>query len=360
MSYNCRTNIIIGQRRNGKTYEVKSKFLDFYKEDNEWYFIYVRRTQSQVASTKVSTLFSDMKEKCIEAFGSEQKYSSIKGFYFINKDGEEKIFGKTVSLEKAMDIKGMTFPEKCFIYFDEFIDDMYFKDEVRRYLNVIKTITSNSDKCIIFLTANTISKYCPYFKLFGVDIQKLKKGCIGVVRHRNGATIAIERTRTKVDDEIDIKNNDKYVGFDDDETVKMMLYGDWQNNNECIKNIDGISWSYKYRSLVPVYLTSLKNVYEISLTKENKYPITFVRKINTQNGIVRNDIKINLSHDDTVILQTNSGKIIPKFNRISKLFFDENIYRKLCIVSECIKVGRVIFDTIETGTEFKQAYEEIM
>ena len=80
----------------------------------------------------------------------------------------------------------------------------------------------------------------------------------------------------------------------------------------------------------------------------------------SEEGIVRNDIKINLSHDDTVILQTNSGKIIPKFNRISKLFFDENIYRKLCIVSECIKVGRVIFDTIETGTEFKQAYEEIM
>lgn len=359
MSYGCSTNAVIGKRRNGKTYEIKSKFLEFYKEDNEWFYIYVRQLQTQVANTKVSSHFDDMKEKCKEVFGGEVLYSSIKGFYVVNEDGEIKVIGRVASLEKVMDAKGVVFPPKCFIYFDEFINDSYFKDETTRYLNLIKTITSVSKQSIIFLSANTISKYCPYFELWGIDIKKLKKGCIGVVKHKHGATVALEYSKSKSELDDLGNTNDKYIGFDENETVKMMLYGDWQSNPENIKTVDGVGWSCKDRRLLPFYITSLRNVYEITMYK-SKYPIMFVRKINTQNGIVRNEIKYNLSHDNTVELLKNNGEYVPKFNKVSKMFIDERTYDKIITLKECLITGRCIFDTVENGTEFKVAFDGIL
>lgn len=357
LSYGCSTNAVIGQRRNGKTYEIKNKFLEYYENDNDWFFIYIRQLHTQVAYTKVRSLFDDMKERCIEVFGGQIQYSPIKGF-FVQTEECEKIIGRVASVEKCMDSKGVVFPPKCFIYFDEFINDTYFKDETRRYMNVIKSITSVSKQSIIFLSANTISRYCPYFDLWGIDIKKLKKGCIGVAKHKKGATVAVEysKTRIELDDLGNVK--DKYIGFDENETVNMMLYGDWQSDHENVKTVDGIGWSCKNRKLMPFYVTSLRNVYEITMYKQ-KYPIMFIRKINTQNGIVRDEIKYNLSHDNTVELLKNDGTYVPKFNKISKVFFSDIIYEKIMILKECLSVGRCIFDTVESGTEFKVAFNGV-
>lgn len=346
---------IVGERSNGKTYSVKERIIDkLYLNGDK--FVYMRRMHRHITRKKMKKVFQDINEYAYEKLNSFISYDTENDFTITDENGKKQTVGACVSIEDAIDLKGIPYNEIKTIFFDEFLDLNYMDDEIERFLNIISTIVRERNDVEIFLCGNTISKYCPYFDLFGVDPRKLKQGEIAYFTHKKGVTFALEYCKSKVQ-EMGKEKTHKYLGFDDNKTVDMILYGDWEYKETNIKNVDGIGWNSN-RTLIPTYITSLGNVYEMSLTQE-KDKILFVRKLNTQNGFVKTIIKYNLSFDNSVILNTKNGSV-PIYSKVSKMFMGENLYNQLQIAKECLRVNRVVYDTFETGTEFLIVADKVL
>ena len=53
------------------------------------------------------------------------------------------------------------------------------KDELSRFDNTLSTIIrGDNTNVVIWMLANTVSKYSPYFLRFGIDINKVEQGTI--------------------------------------------------------------------------------------------------------------------------------------------------------------------------------------
>lgn len=341
--------ILIGKRSNGKTYAVKNEILEEISKGNQ--FVYIRRRHSQITRRKMVRLFDDIDDVCNEKLGSSIDYSTDKGFY-TTIDGELKTVGVALSLQDYIDDKGIPYNKCTIVLFDEFVDISYLENETQAFLNVISTIVRKRKNVRIYMCANSTGTYSPYFDLFKIDRYQLRKGCIHTVQHQHGVKIAIQYFRDRdTPEERFKKHQDVYLGFDDNETVKMILFGDWEKDDCNIKEIDGVGWNCE-RKLAPFYTTYQNRVFEISLFQKAKLPIVFVRQINTQNGNVRKYIRYNYSIDNTQKLTTQNG-IVPYIAKFNSLI-DKNCYEFYSIIKKTFELNRVVFDSLETGTYFNE------
>lgn len=353
-SYNCNWNIIIGKRSNGKTYSVKKYIVDMLATYKNSQFVYMRRLHKYCVRDNMIKLFDDIKDYCVEMLGDTISFSTARGFYLTN-DPDKKTIGDIMTLDDMTTKKGISYDSVKTILFDEFLDDNgYMDNEINLFLNCISTIVRARTDVKIFILGNTITEYCPYFKLFKIDVKKLKKGHITYIEHKKGARVVVEYCR----DTIMTKESEKeYMGFDDTNETCVIVDGDWETDNLTTKEIDGINWSYKHRKLIPVYFSGMDYVFEISITKNLKFPIVFIRRLNTQNGMVNENVKINLSLDETII--KNKNGIVPTFGKPSELM-GEGLINMLRIFDDCLRCGRAIYTNALDGTRFLTIYNEII
>ena len=346
--------IIIGERSNGKTYSVKDRIKQMLYDNPDAKFVYLRRRHDYIVRTKTMEVFADINDKVFELLGSYINYSPNKGFYL--EDDEDKQIGWALSVEDAYKYKGVPFKDVKIILFDEFIDKEYMEKEIELFINIISTVTRGNE-CEIFMLANTVSRNCPYFDLFGIDVSKLRKGTINIVHHHNGVSATIEYCKTLVFDGKDVKSKkNKYVGFDGNETVQMVMFGDWEHDNLPTTEIDGVMWNCKSRILIPIYFSDSRSVYEISI-KLDGIPVGFCRRVNTQDGKVNAKIRFNISPD--CIKLSNKNGAVPTFRKPSKILMGEEIFNYLSLFLECVKTGRVLYTNALDGTEFLQIIERM-
>ena len=179
----CDINLCIGQRGNGKTYGVLKFFLQEYKRTKKR-FCYVRRWKDDIPQYNMELLFTPFANDIAQIFGEGYSigYNNRK-FYLIN-DAEEKIdiIGYVLSLSASHHYKSVAFINVGFILFDEFIPTQGEKklaNEKSRYENMLSTVIRGENKNVrLFLLANTISKYSPYFLMYGIEINKVDQGSI--------------------------------------------------------------------------------------------------------------------------------------------------------------------------------------
>lgn len=347
--------LIYGERGDGKTYGGKEIVIDDYKDRGKR-FVYMRRTHQHIVRSKMVKVFDDIQHYAEKMLNSKIYFDSQMGFYII-KDGEKEVVGYCTSVQDAMNVKSIPLVNIGYILFDEFIDYNYFENETSMFLHAISTICRppNHDVKILML-GNTIHKDCPYFKLMGVDTSKIKQGQYYYLKHELGASITVYRTPTKVDSLVGNVKKDSYIGFDDNESVSMIMFGEWEYNNCITTQIDGVGWNCM-KNLVPIYFTALGNVYEIAIHIDTQIPITFIRKVNTQNGKCSKLVKYNLTVDRSVNLINKRG-IVPTITSVND-FIDENTLNKWSIFIKCLECGRIIYDKIETGSEFIHFYGKI-
>lgn len=347
--------LVIGERGNGKTYGAKMILINNFITDRSK-FAYVRRRADQITRKDMKRLFADINDRCCEeaVLGDTIKYTTEAGFYIEDEDGNQTILGYPFSIENSIYKKGIPWNDIKIIFIDEFLEyGNPVQDEISQFIHLISTIVRKRDDVTIIMCANTVTKMSPYFDLFGIDMKKLKQGQIYTFIHQNGVSGAIEWCASSNVTKEGKKIVDHYVGFDNNPTSNMILYGEWEYDLVNTLNIDGIGWSSK-RKLVPIYVTAIGEVYEISLCMK-KDPIAFIRKINTQNGMVRGDIKYNLSYDNSLILVSKNGTI-PMYGHVNKLM-DENTIALWDIVKMCIDAKRVVYDKIESGSDFMRVYK---
>lgn len=347
MKYDVKYRLIIGERSNGKTYAVKKYVIDNYKSTGKM-FMYVRRTHQEIVRKYIREVFQDIQDYAMEVLGSPIYFKQDIGFFIRDEDENEIPIGYYTSLEDGMPQKGVAYPEITTIFFDEFMAYGELDGEIPKFLNMISTIRRKRDDVEVFMLGNTVWRGSVYFNLFGIDIKKLEKGHIYFGKHKAGATFAIERT-TSMNIIDGVKQTDEYLGFDNSPTSSMILYGEWEYDVVNTGNIDGISWNAK-RLIIPIYVTALQDVYELSLYLDDENPVAFVRRVNTQDGKVNENIKINLTYDNSVRLVSKKG-IIPSYGRINALL-DKKYQEMFKTFKLCIDAKRIVFDKISTGSDF--------
>lgn len=176
-------NLVIGQRGNGKTFGVLKHFLELYKKTKKR-FCYIRRWDEDVKAFRMEQLFASFRNVIDELFGEEFtiQYKQHK-FYLVNGNGTKiDCIGYVLSLSSSHHTKSIAYTNVGNILYDEFIrmsGEQELKDELSRFDNTLSTIIrGDNTNVVIWMLANTVSKYSPYFLRFGIDINKVEQGTI--------------------------------------------------------------------------------------------------------------------------------------------------------------------------------------
>lgn len=178
-------NLVIGQRGNGKTYGVIKYFLQLYKKTKKR-FCYIRRWDEDIKAYRMEQLFAPFRNLIDELFGEEFtiQYRNHK-FYLVNGNGTKvDTIGYVLSLSSSHHTKSISYTNVGSILYDEFIrmsGEQELKDELSRFDNTLSTIIrGDNTNIVVWMLANTVSKYSPYFLRFGIDINKIEQGSITV------------------------------------------------------------------------------------------------------------------------------------------------------------------------------------
>lgn len=186
-------NMVIGQRSNGKTYGVLKWFLQEFKRTGRT-FAYIRRWAEDIKTFRCEQLFTTMTADIEKIFGVGYSiYYYRHRFYLIDPDGKKKgVVGYALSLSESAHSKSTTYDGIGYILMDEFIQmsgEATCKDEMSKFQNVISTLCRSKTDVKIFLCANTVSKFSPYFVFYGFQVDKCEQGTITTKEYPTDAGI---------------------------------------------------------------------------------------------------------------------------------------------------------------------------
>lgn len=230
-------NIIIGQRANGKTYAVIEKAVKAYFKTGAR-TAYLRRFKEDLTSRNISELITPhlptIEKLSKGRFNAIKYYRQEFWFVFKNEKGEvidqsETSVIKCFSLNTWESAKGADNGFFSMILFDEFLTRQYYlKDEFIIFTQLLSSIIRNRDGTTIYMLANTVNKYCPYFAEMGLtNIDKMLQGSIDVYRYGNSdLTVAVEYCAESGTS----KKVSKYFAFDNPR-LQMVTSGTWELDN---------------------------------------------------------------------------------------------------------------------------------
>ena len=229
-------NVIIGERSNGKTFAVLSNALKDYCEKG-WQLALVRRWGEDFTGKRGQQMFDAIVEN-----GLVEKYTNGKWTYIKYRASrwwlakyDEKLdkeitdivpFAFGFALNAGEHDKSTSYPRVKNILFDEFLTrGMYLPDEFVLFMNTLSTIIRENDGVRIFMCANTVNKYAPYFTEMGLtNVEKMKQGTIDVYNYGDSdLKVAVEYCASNKHG----KKSDKYFAFNNPK-LKMITGGAWE------------------------------------------------------------------------------------------------------------------------------------
>ena len=234
---NATYNIIIGERSNGKTYSALCKLLESYWKTGRQ-GAYIRRYDVEVKGKEGSTLFDGHVANGYISQLTDGKYDRVRYYsgrfhlaYFdtdLNKIiYQEEPFCFCFALNNMEHYKGNSYPNVYTIIFDEFITRQYYlPNEFVLFMNMLSTIIRRRLGVKIFMLANTVNKFCPYFKEMGIrHIESMSQGNIDLYTYGTSKLrVAVEYCATPAKKS---KESDLYFAFDNP-SLQMITGGAWE------------------------------------------------------------------------------------------------------------------------------------
>ncbi|MBO5810079.1 MAG: phage DNA encapsidation protein [Bacteroidales bacterium] len=239
-------NIVIGKRSNGKTFDWKTDLLRGYAKDRRYRGVYIRRKDTEVLPKNIAPLFElptvdaitgEPVPQISDIFEGEFNSYEYKNraFTLVLRDEEtgevvkrdSQPFCFTCALATWENRKGVDVGEVRSICFDEFMTrEPYLRDEFVKFMNVLSSFIRDRDTATIWMLANTVNKYCPYFEEMGLtQVDTMEPGSIQL--YRMGAegqtTIAVEMCASDEGS----KKVEKYFAFDNPQ-LEMITSGSWE------------------------------------------------------------------------------------------------------------------------------------
>lgn len=227
--------MIMGQRSNGKTYSVLKHMVENYLNEGKR-SAYIRRYDEDIQPKHLASLFMPHYQLIEELSGG--KYNSVsyraKEFHlcYIDEDGkviekDPNAFCITASINTAEHTKGQDRGEIHLICFDEFATRQgYLSNEFVLFCNLLSSLIRNREDTVIYMLANTVNRYCPYFKEMGLkDVEQMPQGQIYVYNYGNkDLTVAVEYCDTVKATE---RVASKFFAFDNPQ-LEMITTGAWE------------------------------------------------------------------------------------------------------------------------------------
>lgn len=232
-------NLVIGERSNGKTYGTLKYALEQYFKGKGTFAI-IRREYEDLKVAKAQQYFSSLvADGTIDKLSNGRyqgiRFKSMQWFFvsiYKNDAGEEELiqsdepFAYGFPLTQMEHFKGNSYPTITTIIFDEFITRrIYLADEFTLFMNMLSTIIRDRNNVKIFMLANTVNKYCPYFANMGLKhIDKMNQGDIDIYTYGNTTLkVAVEYTAPSIKG----KKSDTYFAFDNPR-LNMITNGVWE------------------------------------------------------------------------------------------------------------------------------------
>lgn len=243
--HDCKYYMLIGERSDGKTYDVLLYSLIRFFEDGSELAI-VRRYREDFRGKRAHTLFKPLIENDVVKMLSGGEWDGVlyyqSSWWFTKRverksDSDEKSydiirsespFAYAFSLSEWEHDKSSAYPFVNIMLFDECITTGYYlPNEFLIFQNVISTIKRKRTNFKIFMCGNTINKFCPYFAEMGLtNIKKQEKGTIDIYSY--GSTnlrVAVAFTDAPARD----KESDEYFAFNNPSLNMITGAGDgWQ------------------------------------------------------------------------------------------------------------------------------------
>lgn len=226
----------MGQRSNGKTYSVCKHIIDNYINKNER-SAYIRRWEEDIQPKNISSLFAPHYGLIEELTNGEYNavFYRAKEYHLVYFDKEEDKITKrdpiafcvTASINTAEHTKGQDRGEISLIVFDEFMTrNAYLRDEFVQFTNLLSSLIRNRANTTIYMLANTVNRYCPYFEEMGLtEVQKQEQGTIDIYTYNNKElTVAVEYCAAV---QATKKVGNKYFAFENPH-LKMITTGEWE------------------------------------------------------------------------------------------------------------------------------------
>lgn len=234
---NAHYNMIIGERSNGKTFACLTEAISiFVKHGHQT--AYIRRWKEDFKGKRAQQLFDGVVQNGIVDELTNGIWNTIKhisGRWYLAKidtelndcvvDNEPFMFG--FSLSDMEHDKSTSYPKVEMIIFDEFLSrNIYLQDEFVTFMNVLSTIIRQKNSVKIYMLANTVNKYSPYFKEMGLrHIQEMTQGTIDVYTYGNSPLkVAVEYCGESIRSK---KKSDVYFAFDNP-SLEMITGGVWE------------------------------------------------------------------------------------------------------------------------------------
>jgi len=236
-SYHAQYNFIFGKRSNGKTYSILRKIVKNYWLDGSQ-GAYLRRYREDFKGKRGETLFNSLIADGVIEEITEGKWTTVKYYsdrWYLAKPDEEtgrlisdsEPFCYGFSLASMEHDKSTSYPRITIIFFDEVISRMqYLPNEFVIFMNVLSTIIRQRDNVTIYMCANTVNKYCPYFQEMGLGhVEDMEPGTIDIYQYgESKLKVAVERTR---DHSIGGRKSEVYFAFDNP-SLQMITGGAWE------------------------------------------------------------------------------------------------------------------------------------
>lgn len=362
-------NLIIGERSNGKSYQVKHKkgilkylnntitYHDYYTNKGKIIeenikagsrFVLMRRWREEISSDWVEKYFDDVdileltsgKYNCVTLF-KKKIYLSI----YNTEDGSTKrgdVIGYVVALSTEQKYAGASYLDVNDIIFEEFMArGIYINNEPDKLMNFYSTVDRKRGTTRLWLVGNTISRVCPYLTDWGL---------MEIVKHQKQGEIHILWIPTgEVDDDgipVEVKiaieyckstgNSSYVIGKHKD----MLNKGEWQSDPQphlpksynCYKMLYRITFQYQ----------SFKFIGEYLMDKENKYTCWFIYPYA---GIIK----------DNILVFSDSINISPYWQRdiYNPMIKNDKIKNLL----QTFKQSNIFYASDLCGTDFKQVID---
>lgn len=354
--------LAIGQRSNGKTWSSLDYVLDMYNR-NGYRFTYVRRWAEDITAKTMIELFS--KSDLKKYFGDEAiiKYRSSEFILYKTPDSEPEVIGFTAALNQVAHTKGRNFPNSRTIIFDEFlamITERSLKGELDAWNQTISTIfriEPSQDLMIdrkIIMLGNTVTKYSPYFKRYGIDVKKIKQGEItevNLINPSNGKTTKVKLEYCKYNPRIGEETSVYVVGS------KMAQTGEFEMEPvAAIPYTDGETYTEKM--LMSMYEPEMETIVGVFLRKATWYTAENVYGIITPKAHHRSFLVIRYAMYPSSFYHLTTIKDLTygSWNDLQKMLNDINENTEIDIRNELIH-GRVFCTDEFVGESFIQAWK---
>ena len=329
---NADYNMIIGERSNGKTYSVEEYSIYNFAEDRGQLAI-VRRWDEDFKGKRGQTYFDALVKNGVVEKATKGEWTDIyyysSRWFFCKWDNDKRItqerpFAYAFSLNAGEHDKSTSYPEITTILFDEFITrDTYIPNEFVDFMNILSTIIRYRDNVKIFMLGNTVNKYCPYFKEFGIkNISKMQQGDIDVYTYgESDLKVAVEYCATLSKS----KKSNKYFAFDNP-SLQMITSGAWE-----VSLYPHLPHKYKPKDVIFTYFIEFgDDLLQCEIVQQVELTFTYIHRKTTPikestDMVFSRDFSPSPYHRRRISKpKDNIGKTIWWYYANEKVFYQDN------------------------------------